>query len=427
MKALVIGSGGREHALVWKIAQSTLVERVYAVPGNAGMAECAIPVALPTVAPFDALLDFAETERVDLTVVGPETPLVDGIGDAFASRGLRVFGPNADAAQLEGSKAFAKERMTRFGIPTADYRLFTEPGLAKAHIREIGAPVVVKADGLAAGKGAVVCGTVEEAIQAVDEMMVERRFGDAGDRVLVEECLVGEEASFIAICDGRTALPMASSQDHKRAFDGDKGPNTGGMGAYSPAPVVDDTLAERLMNEMVLPLMDGMVSEGRPYKGFLYIGVMVTAQGPKALEFNCRLGDPEAQVLLPRMASDLVPALEASVDGTLDRVSLEWRPESCVCVVMASGGYPDDYRTGYSIQGLAAANARPDTVVFHAGTALDNGNIVTKGGRALGVTALGSDIRDAVGRTYEAVGDIAFRDAHFRRDIGYRALARLRS
>lgn len=425
MKVLVVGGGGREHAFVWKLAQSPWVERVYAVPGNAGIAQTATCLSLSLGPPFESLLDFVVAEGIDLTVVGPEAPLVQGIVDAFEARGLAIHGPTAAAAQLEGSKAFAKERMRRYGIPTAAYRVFDDPESAIAYLREVGAPVVVKADGLAAGKGTVVCATLDEALSAVNAIMKQRCFGDAGKRLLVEECLFGEEASFIVLCDGQTAFPLASAQDHKRIGEADQGPNTGGMGAYSPTPVLDEVLTERLMTEVVLPLLKGMASEGTPYKGFLYVGVMVTSTGPKVLEFNCRLGDPEAQVILPRLASDLVPALEASLAGTLDRIVLEWRPEACVCVVMASGGYPGAYRTGYPIRGLDAANARPDTMVFHAGTALVEGQWVTHGGRVLGVTALGKDLREAVRRAYEAVGDISFQDAYYRRDIGYRALARI--
>ncbi|MDP3725321.1 MAG: phosphoribosylamine--glycine ligase [Nanoarchaeota archaeon] len=425
MNVLVIGSGGREHAFVWKFAQSPCAQRVFAVPGNAGMAAQAECQAISVTPPFSELIRFARENDVDMTVVGPEAPLVAGIVDSFEAAGLCIFGPTQAAAQLEGSKDFAKRMMAKCRIPTAQSETFDDPGAARAYVRRVGAPIVVKADGLAAGKGVIVCDTPNEALSAVDMMMVERRFGDAGRRVVVEECLVGEEASFMVVCDGTTAVPMASSQDHKRAYDGDAGPNTGGMGAYSPAPVVDEALADRIMTEIVMPLMKGMAEEGLPYRGILYVGVMVTESGPKVLEFNCRFGDPEAQVLLPRLATDLVPILVAATKGTLHQVEMLWRPEPCVCVVMASSGYPEQYATGYPIRGIERANARPDTVVFHAGTALKAGETVTSGGRVLGVTALGENIRRAIENAYAAVGEIAFDGAQFRRDIGHRALRRI--
>jgi len=422
---LVIGSGGREHAFIWKLAQSPRVSKLYAVPGNAGIAAQAECYGVPVNPPFDEIVRFALEREIDLTVVGPEAPLVAGIVDAFEARGLRIFGPSKDAAQLEGSKDFAKRIMARCGIPTAGSATFDDAESAREYIRRVGAPIVVKADGLAAGKGVLLCDTVPEALDAVDLTMVEKRFGGAGSRVVVEEYLVGEEASFMAVCDGTTALPMASSQDHKRIGDGDTGLNTGGMGAYSPAPVVDDALADEIMSRIVHPTLRGMAEIGLPYRGILYVGVMVTESGPKVLEFNCRLGDPEAQALLPRLETDLVPLLVAATKGTLDRAKMLWRADPCVCVVMASGGYPDAYPTGLPIRGLDAANARQDTVVFHAGTALRGGETVTSGGRALGVTALGPDIRSAISNAYAAVGDIGFQGAHYRRDIGHRALARL--
>ncbi|WP_025321549.1 phosphoribosylamine--glycine ligase [Deferrisoma camini] len=426
MKVLVVGGGGREHALVWKIAQSPRVTAVFAAPGNAGTAGLArnVPIAADDV---DSLLAFAETEGVDLTVVGPEAPLVLGIVDRFRERGLRIFGPTAAAARLEGSKAFAKAAMDRFGVPTAAYREFTDPDEARAYIREQGAPIVVKADGLAAGKGVTVARTVEEALAAVDAMMVDRAFGEAGGRIVVEECLEGEEASFLAFCDGRTVLPMASSQDHKPVFDGDQGPNTGGMGAYSPAPVVSPELFDRIVDTVIRPVVDGLGREGTPYVGVLYAGLMIRGDEVKVLEFNCRFGDPECQPIVMRMKGDLVPVLEACVDGTLDRVDLEWDPRPAVCVVMASGGYPGAYEKGLEIRGLEDAAALDDVVVFHAGTRQEAGKVVTAGGRVLGVTALGSDIPSAIERAYRAVDRISWPGVHFRRDIGRKALRHLSS
>ncbi|NOY45734.1 MAG: phosphoribosylamine--glycine ligase [Deltaproteobacteria bacterium] len=426
MKVLVVGGGGREHALVWKIAQSPRVTAVFAAPGNAGTAGLArnVPIAADDV---DSLLAFAETEGVDLTVVGPEAPLVLGIVDRFRERGLRIFGPTAAAARLEGSKAFAKAVMDRFGVPTAAYQEFTDPAAARAYIREQGAPIVVKADGLAAGKGVTVARTVDEALAAVDAMMVDRAFGEAGGRIVVEECLEGEEASFLAFCDGRTVLPMASSQDHKPVFDDDQGPNTGGMGAYSPAPVVTPELFDRIVDTVIRPVVDGLGREGNPYVGVLYAGLMIRGDEVKVLEFNCRFGDPECQPIVMRMKGDLLPVLEACVDGTLDRVDLEWDPRPAVCVVMASGGYPGAYEKGLEIRGLEDAAALDDVVVFHAGTRQEAGKVVTAGGRVLGVTALGDDIPSAIERAYQAVDRISWPGVHFRRDIGRKALRHLSS
>ncbi len=424
MKVLVVGSGGREHALVWKIAQSPRVTQVYAAPGNAGTAELAenVPIGAEDV---DALAAFAEREGVDLTVVGPEAPLVLGIVDRFRERGLRIFGPTADAARLEGSKAFAKAVMARCGVPTAEYREFSDPGEARAYIRERGAPIVIKADGLAAGKGVTVARTLDEALEAVDAVMVERRFGEAGARVVVEECLAGEEASFLAFCDGKNVLPMASSQDHKPVFDNDEGPNTGGMGAYSPAPVVTPELFDEIVETVIRPTVEGLAREGTPYVGVLYAGLMIQDGRPKVLEFNCRFGDPECQPIVMRMKGDLVPVLEACIDGTLDRVSLEWDPRPAVCVVMASGGYPGSYTKGHEIRGLDDAARLDDVVVFHAGTRREGGRVVTAGGRVLGVTALGEDIPAAIRRAYQAVERISWEGVHYRRDIGRKALRRL--
>ncbi|MDE0299994.1 MAG: phosphoribosylamine--glycine ligase [Candidatus Poribacteria bacterium] len=424
MNVLVVGGNGREHTLVWKIDQSPLVDRVYCVPGNAGIAELAECRSMPWEDNFDQLADFAESVKIDLTVVGPEAPLANGIVDAFQERGLRVFGPNRNAAVLEASKDFAKNLMVENGIPTAAHRTFRNPYEAIAYIKEVDSPVFVKAVGLAAGKGAVAGRTVEAAIQAVKTIMIDREFDDAGDQVVIEEELIGEEASFFVFTDGSYCLPLASSQDHKMSLDGDQGKNTGGMGAYSPAPVITPELQDYVMRRIVHPTINGMNSQGRIFKGVLYVGLMVTDDGPKVVEFNCRFGDPEAQVLLPRMETDLVPVLESCVDGTLAGVDVTWKPGSAVCVVMASGGYPDAYEKGKVISGLNDANALKDVAVFHAATKAQNGQTVTDGGRILGVTALASDLESAVGRAYQGISEIHFDQAHFRTDIGYRALAR---
>ena len=424
MNILVVGGNGREHALVWKISQSRLVDNVYCVPGNAGIAQLAECRSMPWEDNFDQLADFAESAKIDLTVVGPEAPLANGIVDAFQQRGLRVFGPNGKAAILEASKDFAKSLMVENGIPTAAHRTFKNPDEAIAYIQEVDSPVFVKADGLAAGKGAIPGRTVEEAIQAVKTIMVDREFHDAGNQIVIEEELIGEEASFFVFTDGSYCLPLASSQDHKMSLDGDQGKNTGGMGAYSPAPVITVKIEDYVMRQIVYPTIDGMRAGGRVFKGVLYVGLMITHDGPKVIEFNCRFGDPEAQVLLPRMESDLVPVLAACIDGNLADVEVAWKPEPAVCVVMASGGYPDAYEKGKVVTGLNSANALKDVAVFHAATKAQNGQIVTDGGRILGVTALASDLKSAVNRAYEGIGEIHFDQAHFRTDIGYRALAR---
>lgn len=422
-----MGSGGREHALAWKIAQSPLVDRIYCVPGNAGMAKVGVCVDLPiTPDGFDRLADFAEKEGIDLTVVGPEAPLVAGIVDVFSERGLKIFGPTKAAAQIEDSKSFSKRFMLQRGIPTAEGVSFSDPDEAIDYIKSKGAPIVVKADGsAAAGKGSFVCMEVEEAINAVKAIMVDRIFGEAGRKVVVEEYLEGEEASFIVLTDGETVLPLVTSQDHKRAYDGDKGPNTGGMGAYSPAPVVTDRMAREIIERIILPTVKGLREEGRPYVGALYAGLMITDEGPKVLEFNCRFGDPETQVILPRLESDLVPALLACIEGRLSEVKLKWRDEAAVCVVLASGGYPGRYEKGKVIEGVEEAEEIENVVVFHAGTAVKEGKLVTNGGRVLGVTALDRDIPSAIRRAYRAVERIRFEGMHYRRDIGHRALRRL--
>ena len=423
MRVLVVGSGGREHALVWKLKQSPRIKQLFAAPGNAGIAELA-ECADIGASEVRRLADFAAKRGIDLTVVGPELPLTLGIVDEFESRGLRIFGTNQQAAILEGSKVFAKRLMKKYKIPTGFFQTFYRVEDAKRYIQDVGAPIVVKADGLASGKGAIVCQTVKEALDAIKIIMEDRVFGDAGEKVVVEEFLSGEEASFLAFTDGETVLPMVSSQDHKAVFDDDKGPNTGGMGAYSPAPVVTDEVHRKIMEQIMIPTVKAMSAEGRPYRGVLYAGLMIKGGEPKTLEFNARFGDPEAQPLLMRMESDLLPVLEAVVDRRLHEVDIRWRPEPAVCVVMASGGYPGAHGKGKVISGLRTAARLKDVVVFHAGTALSGGKVVTSGGRVLGVTALGKDIPDAIARAYRAVEKIRWEGAHYRTDIGRKALGR---
>jgi phosphoribosylamine--glycine ligase len=423
MRVLVVGSGGREHALVWKLKQSPRIKQVFAAPGNAGIAELA-ECAEIGASEVRRLADFAVSRGIDLAVVGPEVPLTLGIVDEFEARGLRIFGANQKAAALEGSKVFAKRLMKKYKIPTGFFQTFYRAEDAKRYIQDVGAPIVVKADGLAAGKGAIVCQTVKEALEAVRMIMEDRVFGDAGEKVVVEEFLSGEEASFLAFTDGETVLPMASSQDHKAVLDNDKGPNTGGMGAYSPAPVVTGAVHRKIMDQVMIPTVKAMAGEGRPYRGVLYAGLMIKGGEPRVLEFNARFGDPEAQPLLMRMESDLLPILEAVIDGRLHEVAIEWKPEPAVCVVMASGGYPGAYEKGKVITGLRAASRLKDVVVFHAGTALAGGKVVTGGGRVLGVTALGADIAEAIDRAYRAVEKIRWDGVHYRTDIGKKALAR---
>ena len=423
MKVLVIGGGGREHALVWKIAQSPLVERVYCAPGNPGIArqaEC-VPLAVDNI---EGLLEFAREKQVGLTVVGPELPLTLGIVDRFREAGLTIFGADRKAARIEGSKAFAKDLMAKYGIPTAAYDSFIEREPAVEFIRRHGAPIVVKADGLAAGKGVMVARSEEEAIQAVDTIMLEGTFGEAGKKVVIEEFLEGEEASFLAFTDGKVILPLASSQDHKPVFDGDKGPNTGGMGAYSPAPVVTPAVHDRIVECVLKPAIAGMAAEGCPYSGILYAGLMIKGSEIKVLEFNARFGDPEAQPLLARLKSDLVPVLLACARGKLAGVELKWHDKAAVCVVMASGGYPASFEKGVEIRGLEEAEKIDDLVVFHAGTAARDGKVVTSGGRVLGVTGLGATVAAAIERAYEGVRAISWERAHYRTDIGKKALGR---
>jgi len=423
MKILVVGGGGREHALVWKIAQSPKVSEIYCAPGNAGISGQAklIPVKSNDL---DGLLRFASKEEIDLTIVGPEDPLTRGVVDLFESKGLSIFGPSQKAAEIEGSKAFAKEMMRKNRIPTASYEIFEDPKEAARYIRKQSPPVVIKADGLAAGKGVIICKTLEEATEWVDRIMVKKTFGEAGKRVVVEECLTGEEASFIAFTDGRTILPVASSQDHKAVFDGDLGPNTGGMGAYSPAPVVTGQVHERILKEILEPLIHGMAGEGRAYKGALYAGVMIREGVPKVLEFNARFGDPETQPVLMRMKGDIVPILEACIKGNLSQFEIEWDSRATVCVVMVSKGYPENYEKGKVIEGLEEVSQMEDVFVFHAGTALKNGKTLTNGGRVLGVTGMGRDIPAAIERTYQAVKKITWDGVHYRTDIAQKALRR---
>ena len=423
MKILVIGQGGREHTLVWKLAQSPLVEKIYCAPGNAGISQIAELISMPNR--FTDLVDWAESENIGLTVVGPEAPLAEGIVDTFQARGLKAFGPDKRAARLEASKDFAKQLMVTNNIPTAAHRTFTDPEEAMAYIEDNNAPVFVKADGLAAGKGVIPGRTFKEAARAVTTILIDRAFGEAGDSVVIEEELIGEEASFTVLTDGTYCLPFVSSQDHKMSHDGDTGKNTGGMGAYSPAPVITPELHDEVMQCIVYPTVRGMAAMGRPFRGVLYVGLMITEAGPKVVEFNCRFGDPEAQVLLPRLKSDLVPLLMACVDGTLaQQTDVEWYDAAAACVVMASGGYPDPYQTGEIITGLAEAAAIDGVNVFHAGTKHDGESVVTDGGRVLGVTATADGLGDAIQRAYHGVAAIQFANAHFRNDIGYRALER---
>ncbi|MCZ6540728.1 MAG: phosphoribosylamine--glycine ligase [Nitrospinae bacterium] len=420
MNVLIVGGGGREHALAWKIAQSPKVTALFCAPGNPGTAQVATNVNLKAD-DLDGLLQFALDQSIDLTVVGPEQPLVLGLADRFQERGLKVFGPSAKAAQLEGSKAFSKNLMQKYGIPTAAYAAFDHADAARAYLKGKG-PQVVKADGLAAGKGVFVCADEAEAVDAVRRIMNDKIFGESGNRIIIEERLEGQEVSLLAFTDGTTVLPMEAAQDHKPAFDGDTGPNTGGMGACSPAPVFTPELKQQVIDRVMLPAVNGMHAEGIPYQGVLYAGLMITADGPKVLEFNARFGDPETQPIMMRMDSDIVPVLEACANGTLDTCSLEWKPGAAVCVVMASEGYPGSYDKGRPISGLDQANALPGVSVFHAGTKQDGDIIVTSGGRVLGVTALGGNVQMAIVKAYQAVGKIKWPGVHYRTDIGQKAL-----
>jgi phosphoribosylamine--glycine ligase len=424
LRVLLVGGGGREHALAWKLARSPALGQLYAAPGNPGiaaLAEC-VPIAAEAVAD---LAGFAERTRIDLTVVGPEAPLAAGLADHFAARGLSVFGPTRAAAELESSKVFAKTLFARHGIPTARFGTFDSPAPARALVRELGGRAVVKADGLAGGKGAVVCRETAEADRAIGDMLERRTFGAAGARIVVEELLEGEEVSVFALTDGEAVCPLGAAQDHKAVFDGDRGPNTGGMGAYSPPPALDPSLHARIVETVLRPTVRAMAAEGRPYRGVLYAGLMLTAAGPRVFEYNARFGDPECQVLAVRLADDLLPLCRAVAEGKGLPEAVAWHPDPAVCVVLASGGYPGRYPTGLPISGLERAAAHPGVAIFHAGTAVKDGRLVTAGGRVLGVTATAADIPAAIALAYRAVADIRFEGMHFRRDIGHRALARL--
>ena len=419
MRVLVIGSGGREHALVWKIKQSPKVEKIFCAPGNAGTSEFAdnIPIAADDI---EGLLQFAMKKEIGLTVVGPEQPLVMGIVDRFEVKGLRIFGPSASAAELEGSKSFSKDIMQKYGLPTAEYKIFTSAESATKYIQAKNCPLVVKADGLAAGKGVLLCRSSREALVAVDTIMRQRLFGEAGDQIVVEEFLEGQEISVLAFSDGQTVLLMDSAQDHKAVYDGDIGPNTGGMGAYSPAPVFTELMRQKVRDKIMLPMVRAMQQEGRTYKGILYAGLMLTKTGPQILEFNARFGDPETQPLMVRMETDIIPLFEACIDGTLGQCQVNWKNKSSVCVVMTAEGYPSAYQKGEIISGLQNANSTPEVVVFHAGTKEQDGKVLTNGGRVLGVTATGANTKSAIQKAYDAVGKVNWRGVHYRKDIGSR-------
>jgi phosphoribosylamine--glycine ligase len=424
MRVLVIGSGGREHALCWAIAASPLCDQLYCAPGNPGIAKEAscVPIAATDI---DAILAFAQKEKIDFVVIGPEAPLVAGLVDKVEAAGIAAFGPSAAAAALEGSKGFTKDLCTKYNIPTARYRRFTDAAAAKKYARAEGAPIVVKADGLAAGKGVTVAMSLAEAEAAIDDALVSNRFGAAGAEVVIEEFLTGEEASFFVLSDGKHALPLASAQDHKRVFDGDRGPNTGGMGAYSPAPCVTQAIADEVMARIIRPTLDGMAKDGHPYKGVLYAGLMLTAKGPQLIEYNVRFGDPECQVLLPRLKSDLLPALLAARDGVLKDFDLRWRDEVALAVVLAAKGYPDDPQRGSEIRGLDAAAASDPTVqIFHAGTKRVGAKLLADGGRVLNIVGLGATIEEARQRAYAVIDRIDWPEGFCRRDIGWRALQR---
>jgi phosphoribosylamine--glycine ligase len=426
MRVLLVGSGGREHALAWKISQSPLLTKLYAAPGNAGIAELAecVSIAADNVR---GLLEFAIREKIDLTIVGPEVPLVAGIADVFREDGLLLFGPSQETALLEGSKAFSKDVMTRFGVPTASYEVFTNVKEAKHYAIEAEMPVVIKADGLAAGKGVVICDSAEQAVAALTQMMEEKIFGDAGSKVIIEKKLEGEELSVLVLTDGKKILPLASARDHKRAYDHDRGPNTGGMGAFSPSMKIPDSEIGGIIDVALRPIIEGLALDGTPYRGVLYAGIMMTKDGPYVLEYNCRFGDPETEVILPRLKSDLLPVMVQIANGCLETETLEWHDKACMTVVMASGGYPGSYEKGFPIRGLETVKGQPDAAVFHAGTAFNaEKQVVTSGGRVLAVTAWGDTLKEAHDRVYQITEQIHFNGGFCRRDIGQKAVEVMR-
>ncbi len=427
MKILVVGGGGREHALCWALNKSKKVSKIFCAPGNAGISEIAecVPIGAEDI---EKLCEFAKDNKIDFTVVGPEAPLVKGIVDLFEENGLKIFGANKQGAQLEGSKVFAKEFFKKYNIPTADFKIFDNPEEAMEYAKNINYPKVFKADGLAAGKGVIVAKDKNEGIEAVKKIMIDKKFGDAGNKLVVEDFLDGEEASFIAVLDGKTFVPFDSSQDHKPVFDDDKGPNTGGMGAYSPAPVVTEEVFRKIVDKILVPTINGLKQEGIEYKGVLYAGLMIIENEPYVLEYNCRFGDPETQPLLVRLDYDFFDIIENAVNGTLNEIKdkIEWKDEAAVCVIMASGGYPESYKKGYEIKGLNEVKNMENVIVFHAGTKKENGKIITAGGRVLGITGLGKSIPEAIKITYDAVNKIHWTDVHFRKDIGKKALLKLK-
>ena len=417
MKVLVVGSGGREHTICWKLAQSPKVDKIYCAPGNAGIGEIAELVPIGAME-LDKLVDFAKAEGIGLTVMGMDDPLVAGVVDKFEAAGLRVFGPRANAAIIEGSKAFSKELMKKYGIPTAAYETFDDYGKALEYVKSGSFPVVLKADGLALGKGVLICNNLEEAVDGLNTLMVDKKFGASGNKVVIEEFLTGPEVSVLSFCDGNTVVPMVSAQDHKRAYDNDEGLNTGGMGTFSPSRVYTKDIADICMQTIFKPTVAALNKEGRQFKGIIYFGLMLTAKGPKVIEYNARFGDPETQVILPRLKSDLCEIFEACIDGTLDKLNVEWEDNAACCVVLASGGYPESYKKGYEITGLDEIKKHDNLAVFHAGTALKDGKYVTNGGRVLGITGIGRDLDEAIRTAYSGVEIVTFENVHYRHDIG---------
>ena len=417
MKVLVVGSGGREHAIIWKLLQNKKIEKIYCAPGNAGIGQLAelVPIGAMEI---DKLVDFAKSNSIDLTVIGMDDPLVAGVVDAFEAAGLRVFGPRKNAAIIEGSKAYSKELMKKYNIPTAGYETFDNYDAALEYVKKGDFPVVLKADGLALGKGVLICNTLEEAEAGLKTIMVDKKFGDSGNKVVIEEYLTGPEVSVLSFCDGKTVVPMVSAQDHKRAYDNDQGLNTGGMGTFSPSRVYTDEIAKVCMETIFKPTVEGLNKEGRTFKGIIFFGLMLTQKGPRVIEYNARFGDPETQVVLPRLKTDLLDIFEACIDGTLDKMDIEWYDNAAACVILASGGYPESYKKGYEINGLDEAAKAENIYVFHAGTALKDGKFVTNGGRVLGVTGWGKDLDKAIETAYNGVKMVSFKDAHFRKDIG---------